>query len=149
MELDYPKLQKAARNVIRTREHGYAIDAEDLAQEAALRILRGRNSYSGPMLDECERSPLIGDTRFERINIVYADSLDEGWGNCICTADTLRYFWLRDMLDSLDQRTQFIVYAIYWRGERMREIAEQLALSQPRVSQIHAEGIRQLRKALR
>jgi RNA polymerase sigma factor for flagellar operon FliA len=51
-------------------------------------------------------------------------------------------------LESLPERERMIVRMHYYKGEQFKVIAEELGVSEPRVSQLHARAVTLLRRAM-
>jgi hypothetical protein len=79
--IDYASIRKAARYIARRLPRGYCLDANDLAQEAALAALRGRRSTSGPMLDLLRRQGWMTNHRAA----ANTHSSQRHTGNCLVT----------------------------------------------------------------
>jgi RNA polymerase sigma factor for flagellar operon FliA len=52
---------------------------------------------------------------------------------------------LGDAVESLPERERFVVTAYYRQGRSMRDIADELGVSESRVSQLHARALKLLR----
>lgn len=66
----------------------------------------------------------------------------------ICAQHDLRNYFVKGML-SLDEKTQKILMLYYFEDQSFKEIAQELEISESRVSQLHAAGIKSLKESLK
>lgn len=56
---------------------------------------------------------------------------------------------LTDAIEALPERERHILTMHYFRGVQFKALAEELGVSMPRISQLHARAVAKLREALR
>jgi RNA polymerase sigma factor (sigma-70 family) len=144
--LDYDQICRVARRLGRP-----PFDWRDLAQESALHALLGRKSIKGPMQDLIRRHALIGWYRSGYVNKHRCVSgTPATWVSTNPDAFSLPIIMprLQHLIDELPVQQRRVLRLQYWSGLRQAEIAEQLGLTQARISQIHTEAIQRLRVSI-
>lgn len=128
--MNYPQIQRIARSVAR-RVPGDVIDADDLAQESAVKTLGGRKGkVEWPMIDLLRKE----SPRAELLDVAATEPGLE----CVLMNR------VRLAISSLGHRDRAILNMSFWEGRSRREIMSGLGIGKSRVNQLHRRAIRRL-----
>lgn len=127
------------------------ISTEDLEQESALALHRGRKSIKGPMQDALKmaRPRTRGGNQFHKAGKPKQIPLDAVYYRFRAPRPeraVLRSIDALQLLSRLDSREREIVHSLYWQGSSARELAARMGVTAPRVSQMKTEILRKLRE---
>lgn len=146
--IDYDRIRRIAFRRGRMLRGAASIDWEDLAQEAVLAALRGRKSIHGPMYDLARQQGMIGRHRSHHANFQRVDPDVLGLLPAAEASGFTILARVEGALASLPPPLQVILRLLYWEGASQQEAASQVGITQGRVSQLHSEAIRLVRKRL-
>jgi RNA polymerase sigma factor (sigma-70 family) len=140
--IDYDFVCRIAR--FRARSLPPSIDWRDLAQEAAVCILAGRKSITGPMIDYLRHQGMTGrrQPQCKRLPATVLDALPARERGDFLMAG------VSSAVVKLRPRQREVIMAHYWRDELIVDIARRLGVDDSRVSQIHREALAAIRRQI-
>lgn len=154
---DYHRLQIAARAIIGTARGQAVFDADDLAQETALRQLSGRKSIDGPMRDLVRRDGRIGGTKRARlcysVPIYEAAQLRAPEENkehelVRIAAEREKEGRVRQAVRRLHPSRQRVIQAYFFEALPLKQVGRALGFNESRACQLKNSALAQLRSIL-
>ena len=145
--LNYESLCYGAR--LYASRLNYYVDWRDLAHEAVVKRLRGRKFAQGAMKDLVSRRPLFGrirpTIRRYRYQIVSTEELFARRTPGPPLSEGLILARLQRRIEGLPPGWRTVLDRHYWGGLNFEEIAAEMGVTPPRVSQLHKAAILALR----
>lgn len=131
--------------------HCAVIDRDDLYQEAALYLLRGRRGLaSGPMLDLMRRVSHYRPThaRAKIVNVPLYEVEESPACSYEQDFDYVVMSRVQHAIDALPLRSRGLIYHKYVLGYVDSELSAVLGVSQSRIAQIHQKSLAEIRRVL-
>ncbi len=127
----------------------WAVDWRDLAQEAALKKLRGLKNIDGAMLDYVRRLPLVGRYRKKHFTAAECCSLNTALHVVADVSAMPMTRSVEEAIKSLPPLQQRVLYLRYWQDMDREAIAIACGDYDPvYIGQLHSTALKTLRSQL-